>query len=615
MKCVLEYKKGDWMCGCEQLYSYLPEKPDKDIYTAITTFHRRFYPDEKIDAENYPWIKHRAVANLEEIKDNVQQHELTWHWRLLLPCLRDYRSEARNYSIVLCVSQIRQWQLVSCFSLQWPEEVDADQMPLTLRRVPKKLLRPLVFGRSHRITRWEVYASFYEPAVKERICKAVADAGNDSWRLAHVLGRYDSYFRIKDPVWTGSPPKCGLDIEHFIDLEPEQAPLEIDGVSATSVCHPYGGVSFPIFSADATKVAPPKELLFSSDNYCRAFEQVSAVINDPGARAVLVIAPPGSGKEDMCGIMHSCRRRTGRCATINLAGLDVEASAFQLFNLKDAARRLEDAPDGLRVGQDFKAELEDGALFRALGGTVIIDELDKADDKVRGMLLRLLENDEVRVPTTSLIAKIPKNLRPLFVFAGSKTRKEFLELAPIDFWSRLTHIIEMQHPLAVEDEAIRKRVAEDYLRMFWLKQVEECFQREVLLKKGDTLYEPLRERFVGWWKCLTSRAVGDFVAREIAETLCGSGQALPSVRTLRGTVTRCFNLIFTSLLYNKNGEAPLEEWRRKNKVADFEPASGLLDLVKMCEESTAPDNEFLVREIRALNEVRSLIRASTTIQV
>jgi hypothetical protein len=109
--------------------------------------------------------------------------------------------------------------------------------------------------------------------------------------------------------------------------------------------------------------------------------------------------------------------------------------------------------------------------------------------------------------------------------------------------------------------------------------------------------------------------VGDFVAREIAETLCGSGQALPSVRTLRGTVTRCFNLIFTSLLYNKNGEAPLEEWRRKNKVADFEPASGLLDLVKMCEESTAPDNEFLVREIRALNEVRSLIRASTTIQV
>src|SRR5207247_990779 len=124
----------------------------------------------------------------------------------------------------------------------------------------------------------------------------------------------------------------------------------------------------------------------------------------------------------------------------------------------------------------FKATHLDGAVFRALGGTLVIDELDKAKDEVREMLLRFLESDEVSVPGTSIVVTIPKPMRPLYVFAGSKTRKEFLQQRPIDFWSRLTHIVEMQHPLEVGEVGDRLRIAEDYVRFFWFERVETFFK-------------------------------------------------------------------------------------------------------------------------------------------
>ena len=616
MKCVLEYKKGDWICRYDQLPKNFPDTADHHILVAIDAFYKRFYPDENIGDHEHPWNLHKKKS-IEKLKKNILEHKLTWHWRLLLPCLRDYQTEAKDHSIVLCVSQIRQWQLVSCFSMEWPKNRIIDV--LELRNAKKKLLRPVVFGRSHRITHCEVYGAFYDEKIKKSIHDLVGKLKDDQWRLAHVLGRHDSYFQITDPTWTGDPPdKCELMIEHCLDLQPEEAPIRVDNEQVTKVCNPYGKVFFPISPAD-NKCAEPQNLLFSSDNYCRAFEQVSGVINDPGARSVLVIAPPGSGKDDLCKIMHLCRIRAGKYGVISLAGLTPEAAASKLFALTDTVAHLEDAPEGRYIKKDFKAKPEDGVLFRSLGGTVIIDELDKADEKTRSMLLRLLENDEVCIPNTTIIVKIPKDMRPLFVFAGSKTRKEFLELPPIDFWTRLTHIIEMQHPLAVEDETIRKRIAEDYLRMFWLSQVEECFRREALVKKDSDLYEPLRLRFVDWLKCLSSRMVGDFVASEIAEILCGSGQALPSIRTLRGTITRCFNLMYMSLLYNRDDAAPLEKWRREHRSEIFEPASSLDELVEICKKLTDSktdlDKGSIVRQIKALKEIRSLIRASATIQV
>ncbi|MBI2555945.1 MAG: hypothetical protein HYW13_00715 [Planctomycetes bacterium] len=265
--------------------------------------------------------------------------------------------------------------------------------------------------------------------------------------------------------------------------------------------------------------------------------------------------------------------------------------------------------------------MQDGAIFKALRGTLIIDELDKANNKVRAMLLRFLESDDVAIPGTSIVLKIPEEMRPLYVFAGSKTKKEFLQLGPIDFWSRITHIVEMQHPLELGEIADRLRVTEDYVRSFWFERVEAFFDGEKWLKvpkdySGDPskgLDNPIREKFETYWKFFVSRDVGDFVAMELAEAICGQGKPIPSVRTIRGTVSRCFNSFFHSLLYNKKSDASLEKWRSSTTVK--EPLTELLRLMGDSLKQEKPEEKIETVAANALKEIRMLIRASVSIQV
>jgi hypothetical protein len=451
----------------------------------------------------------------------------------------------------------------------------------------------------------EVYASFYEPSTLAGIKTALQAANGDEFRRAHILGRHDCYFRIEHVEYKDK--KYTVRMQQVVDLEPEQAPIELEGVIAQDVCRPYGLVNVPQFPTTANEHIAPRPLLFSSDNYCRTFEQLSDVLNDPSARGILLIAPPGSGKEDLSTILHSCRRRQGALMTTSVAGLSEEIAARRLFGfpLEGIEYRVDSTPDGISPHSHFRRGLLDGAVFKTLGGTLIIDELDKATDGVRGMLLRLLENDEVAVPETSIVVKIPENMRPLYVFVGSMSRSAFLQLKPVDLWSRMTHVIEMQHPLELGELTERRRVAEDYLRLFWIKQVRAFYEREKLLSRVGTLYEPLRLEFAAWWRFFSSRAVGDFVCAEIASTLSGPGQALPSIRTLRGTVSRCFNLLFYSLLYHKKDDAPLERWRLESN----DPLPELSELLDG--RSSAIPNPAAA----ALDEMRSLIRSSASIQV
>lgn len=623
MKCILEYENGHWYCSCADLYPLVQRtKPDDDIRAAITAFHSRYYPDEQARSKDYPWVLHSKAnptkgsgdrQSKERLKTEIGRHELTWHWRLLLPCLRQLQPRRdRGYDIVLCVSQIRQWQLVSCFKMKWPAG-SGQELLRQIRDATKTLLRPPVFGKSHRITRYEVYAAFYEPSVRRQISAALSAAAHDDFRRAHVLGRHDSYFRLTNIKCLKG--RYHFDVEHVIDLEPEQAPLKLGEESVKGVCRPYGLANIPLFGQSASgKLPKPLALLLASDNYCRAFEKISDVLNDPDARSILLIAPPGSGKEDIGSILHECRRHHGNRVVVNLAGLDEESAAFRLFHLeqKRFATGFERGDVGWQLKMSFKPDLRDGALFQALRGTLVIDELDKARDSVRSMLLRFLENDEAVIPDTAVTIKIPRELRPLYVFAGSMARKEFLQLAPIDFWSRITHIIEMQHPLALVDSADKLRVAEDYVRLFWLRQVEAFFNGENLLKKSRPLYEPLRVKFLEWGKFFADRAAGDFVAQEMAEVLCGPGQPTPSVRTLRETAARCFDLLFQALLYHKQSRAPLEEWR---KSLTGEPSSELRKFIEKMISSSARSGNLPHKAVDAVGEMRKLIRSSASIRV
>jgi hypothetical protein len=139
--------------------------------------------------------------------------------------------------------------------------------------------------------------------------------------------------------------------------------------------------------------------------------------------------------------------------------------------------------------------------------------------------------------------------------------------------------------------------------------VTASFADQDLLRRNDDedLYEPMRLLFSHWWKFFCSRAVGDFVCREIAAVLCGEGQPLPSIRTLRGTVARCLNLLYHALLYNKHSRAALEQWRQ----TAIEPTA---ELQKLFERHRA-GGQMTGPEIAALDEVRRIIRSSATIQV
>ncbi|MBM4065199.1 MAG: ATP-binding protein [Planctomycetes bacterium] len=638
MKCTLKYEAGKWFCSSGDLFKALEAYSkknrkwiDPELEKAITAFHSRYYPDERDDSgEKYPWNAFNKVnirtntEYLEKLKKKVVRHDLTWHWRLLLPYLSS--SLSSSDSIVLCVSQIRQWQLVSCFHMEWPSEKNKLKLLRSIRSEKKNLLRPPVFGKSHRITRWEVYASFYIPEVLCEIKKAVnkAEAEGNTFRLAHILGRYDTYIKITNPKWGKTKEQFELDIEQIIDLDPEHEPAQIEDRNTDSVCRPYGLARLPQFKeVNTPKFPKAKSLLFSSDNYCRAFEQVSDVLNDTSARQVLVIAPPGSGKEYISEIFHTCRKKNGHMVKTSLAGLDEKAAAFQLFNLEldRLEKRIKNVNGIYQPSKKFKANIRDGAIFKALGGTLIIDELDKANDKVRAMLLRFLESDDVAIPGTSIVLKIPKEMRPLYVFAGSKTKKEFLQLGPIDFWSRITHIVEMQHPLELGEVADRLRVAEDYVRLFWFEQVEAFFKGEKLLKVSKVskeLFEPLRKIFADCWNFFVSREVGDFVARELAEAICGQGKPIPSVRTIRGTVSRCFYSIFHSLLYHKKSDAPLEIWAKKIGESETTGKEPFIELHKLMGNSLKQqpiEQELKNWEVNALEEIRMLIRSSVSIQV
>ncbi|HHT9115438.1 MAG: ATP-binding protein [Planctomycetes bacterium] len=629
------------------------ECPDLDLERAIKAFRNRYYPDEPDepdDSKKHPWKKHAEVCKgqykIEDFKNDVIKHELTWHWRLLLPHLPS--SLSSSDSTVLCVSQIRQWQLVSCFQMKWPTAKDKQELIQLIRSEKKNLLRPPVFGKSHRITQCEVYASFYFPEVLREIKEAVnkATAESNAFRLAHILGRYDTYVKIIKPSWNDIGKQYEMSIEQVIDLDPEHesAIINIDPnippripdwlTTGEKVCRPYGSVRIPQFKEKVKEIddneLPKKEpkkkpLLFSSDNYCRAFEQVSDVLNDQSKRQVLlIIAPPGSGKENLSDIFHTCREKEGFLIKTSLAGLDEKSAAFQLFNLQleGFEKRIEEKANGMYQPREiFKATMQDGAIFKALRGTLIIDELDKANNKVRAMLLRFLESDDVAIPGTSIVLKIPEEMRPLYVFAGSKTKKEFLQLGPIDFWSRITHIVEMQHPLELGEIADRLRVTEDYVRSFWFERVEAFFDGEKWLKvpkdySGDPskgLDNPIREKFETYWKFFVSRDVGDFVAMELAEAICGQGKPIPSVRTIRGTVSRCFNSFFHSLLYNKKSDASLEKWRSSTTVK--EPLTELLRLMGDSLKQEKPEEKIETVAANALKEIRMLIRASVSIQV
>ena len=64
---------------------------------------------------------------------------------------------------------------------------------------------------------------------------------------------------------------------------------------------------------------------------------------------------------------------------------------------------------------------------------------------------------------------------------GSKPRDEMFREKPPDFWSRMSRVVEMDHPLDVGDDVEMRRVARSYFSFFWLDGLEKFFAESELL--------------------------------------------------------------------------------------------------------------------------------------
>lgn len=574
------------------------------------------------------------------------------------------RKEFLSGGVKIQVSKIRQWVLVAVYT----EKIVLNKH-INLYVPKRTLLRPPLFGRSDRFTTWEEYLSLcqFEDNVAEawkKTTEGKLDRQRRHEEQWYVLGRHDLIYTLIDidRKINGEAVKVKIGVE--LALNPYEAEnwavakraqeLELLGTNPNQVGilrrnaakrklpprlaekeetvrirFPYDYVSVPVSQRRVGKNRPgvdlppskgpePREepILLASDSVCRAYEMLSEIWNDSTAKSVLLIAPPGSGKELLARSIHHFQNIDGPYVTYalspssherndqtlfgrdlrtifepgwnqllaraknqgqNIAGSIVETNTRLLKIFVETVKWIEsgDEPTLRQKGiwaskgntegdisepDDF---VSDGLLFKARKGALFLDEIDKVPEQTRASLLRLLENDEFALYGTSMVVRL-ENWRPLYVFAGSMPREQMLQLKPFDFWTRISHIIEMEHPLDVDDAAERLRVAKSYFAFFWVQHIEKFFKGATLLpfRFDKKLKHYFQDYYINLFTFLNHYEVVDRIAGMFAEEIeTGAGSSRFSVRNIRGIVARVIYGLVDYLLYDNNQDSALSAIR------------------------------------------------------
>lgn len=201
------------------------------------------------------------------------------------------------------------------------------------------------------------------------------------------------------------------------------------------------------------------EVIVSSPVIIKALEDLSQIWQDTFARTVLISAPPGSGKEEFAkSIPYGNGRPTGNLQTVSMADCDAIALQRRLYG--------DERSDGVYVP---------GLIEIAKGSALFLDEVHQPgnDSPARASLLRTLEAGEYFATNGNKLHRVDN---VLFVMATSKRLKELKKYNPPDFWTRMTHAIEMQHPLDLKshtkgaDKIID--IVSYFFNHFWWMRIE-----------------------------------------------------------------------------------------------------------------------------------------------
>ncbi len=187
-----------------------------------------------------------------------------------------------------------------------------------------------------------------------------------------------------------------------------------------------------------------ERILVVSSNVREALSQIAAVWHNPSAASVLISAWTGSGKDSLQKLfMHGMSQE--------------DPPEFSAPSMKSAEEEIGDA----LVKRANKIKLK---LWRPT--VVFIDEIHHPSaQEVRENLLRFMESGKYECKKLRKTFRFKKDL--MYLFAASKSPEELRQLAPVDFWTRIDHMIKMSHPLALKSQDDRLLVLRQYFGMFW----------------------------------------------------------------------------------------------------------------------------------------------------
>lgn len=608
--------------------------PDKNVINALASMFNAYYPNDllRINSggnndlefnEKLPWEYHKELYAKEKTDSEKYKRLLTeiltnewilsWHWRAVLPTLKNWDSTDRTKTTIIQISHFRKWEMLLCYSVDSKKLKNYE----SLKEIPlneKVLLRAPLFGISHRLKGWDTYRLFYSDSIKKYIENKInyyskSPKKND---FANILGRHDCYYIIDDV----KPLENGYEWSLKCTIETEPEVLQNKLLKTKKLINPLDFIEIPTFGNEHDGIPQ----LLSSDNYCEAIYELMEILNDPTAKSVLLIAPPGSGKEKLAEFAFHCRenKKRGRYIATTFAGLtanEVSKLLFSVTSIDDFNGKTDlEKKDKLKT---YESKEKDGLLLRALDGALFIDEIDKADKSVRNLLLRVLESGEITDPETSRIINIKKRM-PLYIFSGSMSRKNMFQEPPPDFWTRISHIIEVSHPLAIDDIDKSKKVVKDYLWMFWTLHVKEFMNNQGLIADSEnSLTKPLVNYNLQLLNFLLDERIINFVCEILSDEISGRGKPLVSIRTLRSIVARSLFKLLEVIQFSKFDNEPIEVYKWTNRdtfksLTFDEWFEKILNIISIdLYEKRKDKKEICPIELGVLESFKSAIRLGT----
>lgn len=590
--------------------------PDGSFKKALESFVRKFHSQ----FDEFPWQAHPRGNEIE--KAVSKKWPLAWYWKALLPTLKHWKPDCENqWRVAIC--QIRQWVMVLIY-----EYINGVQ----------HLLRPPLFGPSERISQDDQYWLLlsFKKDIEKAWSVAVQSTGQErAFEEEYVLGRHDVIYKLCKVESIENLPKypklkvtlqSQLILDPHIDTEdnfPKILPkiLKLEGKydpDPHDIRNPYSLLRLPTMNLKSSE-HEDVQLLLSSDNVCQSVQKLSEIWNDPTSKSIFILAPPGSGKEILARSIYNFRPFEGEYISFALSpdpNLS-EANQKMLF-YRDMSDAEASAEAVAMINQELKDDaslvknIRDGFIFKTRKGVLFLDEIDKEKkDSTRASLLRLLENDEFAIFDTTMVVKMSKNIAPVYVFAGSKpSLQNVLELEPKDFWTRISHIVEMKHPLDLSEENERLKVCSAYFIMFWNRHLPKFFQRSALLPisfrpKGER--DKKSKRFLhkyvsGIFWALMNEDVKQNLSKLFSKIVLSKRSSVEvSIRNIRSVVGRIAFSLVELVLYDPNFGRPLAKIREN--LANFPDSVSIKDdlhwhilLARLIANKPIDKSEFGFRE-------------------